>query len=307
MTELSPETKRLFEAARDAYSPSAQRVDALQAALQARIAAEAAAGGAATGGSALAIKAAIVLGLATAAVIGVGLLRGSVPAPVPAAPASAPPTAVAIERAPPPAVEAAGLAVEPAAAAVAPIEPAVPAGDVPVVTPSAVLKPVVSPRPTSTSPRRAARAQHAGVAAQPVPVQSAHPEPASAVGHDTTVAQREHEAAFAAPEPEREREPAAPVAVSRDALDAEIRLLRAARAALDNGAAERALSILDAHAERYPRGTLLQEQLATRALALCALDRAPAARAVLRELSLHSPSSPHLARLRSSCAWPVGR
>ena len=33
MSELSPEAKKLFEAARQAYSPSTQRLDAMQAAL----------------------------------------------------------------------------------------------------------------------------------------------------------------------------------------------------------------------------------------------------------------------------------
>jgi uncharacterized protein HemY len=107
------------------------------------------------------------------------------------------------------------------------------------------------------------------------------------------------------PAPTAPPEPDPARVVTRDSLDGEVRLLRAARAALDSGAPERALSILAQHEERHPRGTLVQERLATRALALCALGRVTAARAAVRTLMRAAPGSPHLSRLQASCAWPA--
>jgi hypothetical protein len=61
------------------------------------------------------------------------------------------------------------------------------------------------------------------------------------------------------------------------------------------------LSLLDRHAKLHPRGTLAEEQLAARALALCALGRAADARAVVVKLERIAPRSPHLPKIRSAC------
>lgn len=87
-----------------------------------------------------------------------------------------------------------------------------------------------------------------------------------------------------------------------DSLSQEIALLRSARAALDRRDAARALALLDQHRALYPLGTLQQEQLVTRVLALCVLGRDSEARAAARELKRAAPRSPHLARIRASCA-----
>jgi hypothetical protein len=108
----------------------------------------------------------------------------------------------------------------------------------------------------------------------------------------------------AEPAPARSRPPSAPPlpAPIPDTLARELALLRAARTALDRGAPADALAALDLHTVRFPEGTLRQERLLTRVLALCALGRTSEARASAQQLAAIAPSSPHLARLRSTCA-----
>jgi hypothetical protein len=88
-------------------------------------------------------------------------------------------------------------------------------------------------------------------------------------------------------------------------LAPELALLRDARAALDRHDPQTALSLLDRHAQRYPAGTLQQERLATRALALCALGRGAEAAAAARELARVAPGSPYLASVRAACSAEV--
>src|SRR5262249_27210808 len=87
-----------------------------------------------------------------------------------------------------------------------------------------------------------------------------------------------------------------------DALALEIALLRDARAALQRHDARKALALTEEYAERFANGTMRQEQIATRALALCALGRRADAIAAKRELERIAPRSPHLMQLRASCA-----
>jgi hypothetical protein len=86
------------------------------------------------------------------------------------------------------------------------------------------------------------------------------------------------------------------------ALGEEVSLLRAARRALDGGDAVGALTLLDRYARAYPSGTMQEESLATRALTLCALGHVVAAKDAARRLEAVAPRSPHLARVRASCA-----
>jgi hypothetical protein len=81
-------------------------------------------------------------------------------------------------------------------------------------------------------------------------------------------------------------------------------LLRSARAAIDRGDAASALRLLDQYRAQHPKGTLRQEELANRVLALCALGNKAAARTAAAELERQAPDSPHLARVRGSCAGP---
>jgi hypothetical protein len=86
-------------------------------------------------------------------------------------------------------------------------------------------------------------------------------------------------------------------------LDAELALVRRARAALNDGRPEEALAALDEHASRFPSGVLAEDRSAQRVLALCALARPDAAREEGQRFFLDYPRSPHVAAIRSSCAF----
>jgi hypothetical protein len=122
------------------------------------------------------------------------------------------------------------------------------------------------------------------------PAPPATPSPAAAIAPAPVTTQP---AAAAAMAPQ-----AAEIA---DSLAEEVRLLRAARAALDRAEPSRALASLDEHGSHFPRGTLYEERLATRVLALCAMGRVDAARLAAQELERAAPRSPHLGRVRASC------
>jgi hypothetical protein len=94
------------------------------------------------------------------------------------------------------------------------------------------------------------------------------------------------------PEPER-------------SLDAEVALLRQAHEQLRLGQPLRALRALSEHAERFPRGELLEMRKATRVLALCALDRVEAARTEAERFLQQHASSGYVAKVRQLCA-PAG-
>lgn len=86
-----------------------------------------------------------------------------------------------------------------------------------------------------------------------------------------------------------------------EGLDAEIALLRDAQQALQAGQFAQALSKLDEHASRYPRGVLSTEREASRAIALCRSGRAPSGRAIAARLLAKSPGSPLATRVRAAC------
>jgi hypothetical protein len=82
----------------------------------------------------------------------------------------------------------------------------------------------------------------------------------------------------------------------------ELKLLSAAQAALRAADGQRALRLLEQHAQDCPSATFWEEESAARVLALCLLHRKEQAVAEAAQLSSRSPRSPLLARLRSSCA-----
>ena len=84
-------------------------------------------------------------------------------------------------------------------------------------------------------------------------------------------------------------------------LDAEIALVRDARAALRGGDAARALALLDEHARRFSRGALAEDCDAERIYALCALGRSSDARSLASRFLTSHPASPHGASVRASC------
>jgi hypothetical protein len=89
--------------------------------------------------------------------------------------------------------------------------------------------------------------------------------------------------------------------VATDSLAEELALIRSAQSALGSGNPTGALSILDQHAKRFPRGKLGQEREVTRVRALCRGGRLGEAQNLYRALAKGAPSSPHLASLRASC------
>ncbi|WP_437726229.1 hypothetical protein [Sorangium sp. So ce861] len=86
-----------------------------------------------------------------------------------------------------------------------------------------------------------------------------------------------------------------------EGLDAEIALLRDAQQALQAGQFAQALSKLNEHGSRYPRGVLSTEREASRAIALCRSGRAAAGRAIAAKLLAQSPGSPLATRVRAAC------
>lgn len=95
-------------------------------------------------------------------------------------------------------------------------------------------------------------------------------------------------------------EPPSPGAPEGGLAD-ELRLLKAAHRSLRSDPS-RSLELLEEHARRFPRGALLEERMAARVAALCALRRAEDARRQARELLAENPQSPYAARLREPCA-----
>lgn len=108
------------------------------------------------------------------------------------------------------------------------------------------------------------------------------------------------------PEPERPTpvlRPSArkPAAAREDPLQAELRVIEAARAALDRGDHDAALVRAGEHRRRFPDGALALEARSLRALALCGAGRWMQGRGEARALLNDDPSSPYRDRLRDAC------
>jgi hypothetical protein len=81
----------------------------------------------------------------------------------------------------------------------------------------------------------------------------------------------------------------------------EVALLSKAQAELSGGRANLALLALAEHAQRFPRGALAEERMATRGRALCALGRMAEAEAELNRVEKRNPGSAYLPRAREAC------
>jgi len=100
--------------------------------------------------------------------------------------------------------------------------------------------------------------------------------------------------------------PAAPAAVTprmatADALAIETSLILGAKSAMRSNDAARALSLLDEHQRRFPRGTLAQERSAERIVALCGLGRSREAHDEASRFLANWPHSPLAEGARASC------
>lgn len=101
------------------------------------------------------------------------------------------------------------------------------------------------------------------------------------------------------------RRPARPsVPPPGGSLAQETALLRAAKAALDDGRAEAALVELQAHEHRFPQGQLADARRRTRIRALCDLGRIAQARGEAQHLARTRPDDPLAQQAVSICARP---
>lgn len=87
-------------------------------------------------------------------------------------------------------------------------------------------------------------------------------------------------------------------------LQAELSLLRAARAALAKKDAATALRLLGDHASQFPNGLLAEERMVLRAQALCEHGDRAEAREAVQQLLRAYPQSPNAATLATSCQSP---
>jgi hypothetical protein len=272
MTELSPDARDLLREARAAFSPPAERLAAVHSALRAQIAASPATSASISyPASGVATRAVATAGWG-GHTIGTAVLIGALGAGGAAAwLASSRSSAAPTVR-----IDAPAL-VQPTPAAVS--SPA---------TESALLLDEPSSLPIPTW--QASPADFA-----PSTTSSGVPrERARGGGRPRSKAETAREMASKPP--------------SADSLAEEVNLLRSARVALDRGDGAQALRLLDAHETRFQRGTLYEERLASRVLALCAVGRIDAARSTAQELERAAPRSPHLPRVRTSCiAQPANK
>jgi hypothetical protein len=290
MSELSPEARKLFELAREDFTPDQQRIARVQRALKAQLGFAAAAtataaaknAGAATGFfGKLSLVATKLAG--TAVIAGaLGLAAHRVNLEMSAD--SQEPRALSGNAALDHARSLADRVQAPATAIVAPES-----------LPRTVEESHAPPSNRATPNERAPHLPAPPIVLEESPESAGAPSAARALPQTARAAPLPADpGSSGASAPARPRE--------SDTLAREVRILREARAELKGGKPEDALSLLDRHAKLHPRGALAEEQLAARALALCALGRAAEARAVVVRLERIAPRSPQLPKIRSACA-----
>jgi hypothetical protein len=172
------------------------------------------------------------------------------------------------------------------------------ASSAPVVVAS-VVSPVSRPVPARPLPSRTeAPSQGARPAAEsPITVSPVSSAPVDPVNP----APGPQPAPVAAQPLSRINEVKAPPAPSSASLEAEVALVRDARAALSRDDAAHALALLDDHARRFPDGAMAQDRDALQVFATCAAGQSDAARELAtRFLSLHA-ASPYAASVKASC------
>jgi hypothetical protein len=143
----------------------------------------------------------------------------------------------------------------------------------------------VSPPAAATTPKPVHHAKPHSAHAHAVDVHAAHPAP-DAPEPSPVVAAAELSAAGEAPSHH---------------LAEELRLMRAASAALSANDIPRTLNLLSEHAERFPDGALREERRALRVISLCKQGRSHFALVERDEFLSSSPRSPLTARVREAC------
>ena len=298
MNDLSSEAKLLLRRAREEFSPGEGRLDAVRASLATRTAAgDATSSNAANSGGvngARGVNAVRAAGWTTAHTAGAAFVAGAIAASIyaflPRGETGRAATAVhgaAHVAAPPlPALVPEGTPVAQVATSTDDFHrPSVNPSSAPIVDAERQRANELRAAPPSLRSAARFRGHVESPPEAPAPVVNAGP-PAPPIN--------------VAPAPSNAAPPALPAKMD-DSLSDEVRLLREARGALDRGDPARALTSLDLHEARFPRGTLYEERLATRVQTFCALGRIDAARSVAQELERAAPRSPHLLRVRASC------
>ncbi len=84
-------------------------------------------------------------------------------------------------------------------------------------------------------------------------------------------------------------------------LEAELALLRAARAALTQGDTATTLRLVADHARRFMAGHLAEERMVLRVQALCERGEREQSREAVRQLLAAYPNSPHAGTLAAAC------
>jgi len=280
MSDLSPETDKLLELARGASALS----DARRAHIKAGLLSQIAAGGALSAGVSHASWSKLgwlssplgksLSALALFSLVGVGVYVGvRSPTAAPSANGNGAPalppagTRPSLDRGGEPAAAPATTSGALSGTASPPVSPINAVGSAaPTVTPAPVAV-ATAEQPSSASASNAGNSKSATAAL--------HSAPASV---PTSALAAEHTA---------------------DTLGEETRLLRDADQALRAGNAERALSLLDEHAARYPHGVLEPERTAERMIARCKLGQADA-KSAQSYLSAHANSA-FAARIQDAC------
>ncbi len=277
MSDLSPDTNKLLELARGAGGLTDERRLQIKAGLLSQIAASgaltSAAGAHVVLGKAAWFSSPLLKGLSALALfsaIGVGLYVGALrPTPRAVAASSDASTNTA------PVVQSAPDREAPMVAAPA-TSPSAPG----VIGSSGATPSTAEPNQPNAAPSAVAAPAPALVAPSPNIAKLT-----GAAGHSGPVN-----------EPGSDDHPATPTA---DTLAGETSLLRDADQALRAGNAARALTLLDEHASRYPRGVLAPERNAERVLARCKLGQLDA-KGAQSYLGSHA-NSPFAARIVDAC------
>lgn len=139
----------------------------------------------------------------------------------------------------------------------------------------------LSPSPASGPPTAAMPHSSAMAAKQPVPEPLSAPQTTAKATAEPAPAMRTRHA---------------------DTLPQELDLLHRAQVAWRGREAKHALTLLDEHAQLYPRSELRFERSALRVLSLCELGRETEARRLARTLRKQAENSPVRAALEESCA-----
>jgi len=149
-----------------------------------------------------------------------------------------------------------------------------------------------------------AQAPSAAAISRPVAVvapQKNDAPPVSVSLSESETTQQAPSAPVASAAPDRGASPATEAAKPGNQIRQEVALLSRAQRELSSGHAQEALEALSEHAVRFPRGALAEERIATRARALCALNRRQEGEAELRRMERLNAGSAYLARAREAC------